>query len=103
MTGRLRNIITASDPAVRNESLDAFCRKATLSELLAECEDLESFRERSQNLYERVRALFFLYAIHRFHLPLKSGLNQRGLVPFKGYAHLLERRFQEAIEEFLAN
>jgi hypothetical protein len=103
MTGRLRNIITAQDPAVRNESLDAFCRKASLSELLAECDDLEAFRETSQNLYERVRALFFLYAIHRFHLPLKPGLNQRGLVPFKGYAHLLERRFQEAIEEFLAN
>ncbi|MGZ4972429.1 MAG: UTP--glucose-1-phosphate uridylyltransferase, partial [Limisphaerales bacterium] len=103
MTGRLRNIITASDPAVRNESLDAFCRKASLSELLAECDDLESFREHSENLYERVRALFFLYAIHRFHLPLKPGLNQRGLVPFKGYGHLLERRFEEAIEVFLAN
>ncbi len=103
MTGHLRNIITASDPAVRNQSLDAFCRRASLSELLGECDDLEAFREQSQNLYERVRALFFLYAIHRFHLPLKPGLNQRGLVPFKGYAHLLERRFQEAIEVFLAN
>jgi hypothetical protein len=103
MTGRLRNIITATDPAVRNQSLDAFCRSASLSELLAECDDLEAFRESSQNLYERVRALFFLYAIHRFHLPLKPGLNQRGLVPFKGYTHLLERRFAEAIEVFLAN
>jgi hypothetical protein len=103
MTGRLRNIITASDPAVRNQSLDAFCRSASLSELLAECEDLETFRDHSENLYERVRALFFLYAIHRFHLPLKQGISQRGLVPFKGYGHLLERRFEEALDVFLAN
>ena len=28
---------------------------------------------------ERVRALFFLYAIHRFHLPLREGVATRGL------------------------
>ena len=42
---------------------------ATLAELLAECAELERFRRRSDNLYERVRACFFLYAIYRFHLP----------------------------------
>ena len=89
MTGRLRHIITASDPATRNQSLDAFARGASLAELLAECDDLEQFRQRSENLYERVRALFFLYAIHRFHLPTKAGIKTRGLVPFKGYGHLL--------------
>ena len=72
MTGKLRHIITASEPDVRNQSLDAFCRSASLQELLRECEDLESFRRTSENLYERVRALFFLYAIHRFHLPTKA-------------------------------
>ena len=45
--------------------------KATLEELLAECEALDRFRRSSDNLYERVRALFFLYAIHRFHIPLR--------------------------------
>jgi hypothetical protein len=102
MTGRLRHIITTADPATRNQSLDAFARAASLDALLAECNDLESFRQRSENLYERVRALFFLYAIHRFHLPAKSGMKPRGLVPFKGYAHLLQRRFEEALEIFLA-
>ncbi len=102
MTGRLRHIITASDAAARNQSLDAFARAASLAELLAECEDLDTFRQRSENLYERVRALFFLYAIHRFHLPTKAGMKARGLVPFKGYAHLLQRRFEEALEVFLA-
>src|SRR4051812_15186517 len=102
MTGRLRQIITASDPATRDQSLDAFGRGASLAELLHECADLEAFRHRSENLYERVRALFFLYAIHRFHLPVKPGMKLRGLVPFKGYNHLLRRRFEEALEVFLA-
>src|SRR6185295_14391835 len=53
-------------------------------------------------LYERVRALFFLYAIHRFHLPARLPAASRGLVPFDGYNHLLARRFEEAIDVFLA-
>jgi hypothetical protein len=46
--------------------------------------------------------LFFLYAIHRFHLPFKPGVRQRGLIPFQGFKHLLHRRFAEAIEDFLS-
>jgi hypothetical protein len=101
MPGKLVQIITSPDPAVRNQSLDAFCQAAGLPELLAECTELETFRRRSENLYERVRALLFLYAIHRFHLPLKPGIGTRNLIPFHGYTHLLERRFEEAITVFL--
>ncbi|HAJ34537.1 MAG TPA: hypothetical protein DCL15_02420, partial [Chloroflexi bacterium] len=86
---QLIEIITAQAPDVRNRSLDAFCRAATLDELLAECAALDAFRRRSDNLYERVRALFFLYAIYRFHIPLKSGLTPGGLVAFDGYDNLL--------------
>ena len=98
---QLIRIITAADPEIRNRSLDAFCRQAALPELLAECETLDRFRRDSDNLYERVRALFFLYAIHRFHLPLKPGIGTKGLLPFDGYNNLLNRRFEEAIEIFL--
>ena len=101
MPGKLLQLITSPDPGVRNQSLDAFCRSATLAELLAECGELEAFRHRSENLYERVRALLFLYAIHRFHLPAKPGVRTRTLIPFGGYTHLLERRFEEAIATFL--
>ena len=97
----LTSIITATDAEARNQSLDAFCAKLPLAELLNECSELDRFRRQSENLYERVRALFFLYALHRFHLPLKAGIQTRGLVPFKGYEHLLQRRFEEAIEDFL--
>jgi len=46
----LRHIITSTDPEVRDRSLDAFCRAASLPELLAECADLETFRRASDNL-----------------------------------------------------
>ena len=101
-TMRLTEVITSSDPRVRNLSLDALCRDASLSELLDQCRDLDALRRRSDNLYERVRAAFFLYAIHRFHLPLRRELTSRGLVPFEGYNLLLQRRFEEAIDLFLA-
>jgi hypothetical protein len=98
---QLTAIITSADPEVRNRSLDAYCRAATLGTLLDECTALDALRRSSNNLYERVRAAFFLYAIHRFHLPLKAGMQTRGLVPYEGYRLLLLRRFEEAIEVFL--
>lgn len=100
MPSPLVSIITAADPETRNQSLDAFARAASLETLLAECEALEAFRHRSGNLYERVRACFFLYALHRFHLPAKPGCVGGGRIPFDGYTHLLERRFEEAVATF---
>ncbi len=99
---RLVDVITSADEQVRNLPLERFCRSASAAQLLAECEALDAFRRQSGNLYERVRATFFLYAIHRFHLPGKPGLPAAGSIPYAGYTHLLERRFEEAIEEFLA-
>ncbi len=97
----LWSIITATDPQVRDRSLDAFCHGATAEQLLAEVRELERLRQTSENLYERVRALFFLYAIHRFHLPVKSRIASRALIPFTGYEKLLRRRYEEAISVFL--
>ena len=95
-------IITATDDAIRNRSLDRFCQEASLATLQAEITALEQLRRRSDNLYERVRALFFLYAIYRFHLPAKSGVQTGGHIPDAGCNRLLQRRFEEAIEIFLA-
>jgi hypothetical protein len=101
MVNRLLEIITATDSELRNQSLDAVCASWTADELLKACEELELFRRRTDNLYERVRALFFLYAIHRFHLPGKLPATATGMIPFKGFEHLLQRRFEEALEQFL--
>ena len=104
----LLSIITAKDPRIRDTSLESACAGLGLEALLRECQELDVFRRRSENLYERVRALFFLYAIYRFHVPLKlnnlpssAQEGARSLIPFKGYDHLLQRRFEEAIDQFL--
>ena len=102
----LLSIISAVDPALRNQSLDKICSGLEVEQLLQECAALDAFRRRSENLYEKVRALFFLYAIYRFHIPAKlshaTRNTQHALIPFKGYEHLLRRRFEEAIDTFLA-
>jgi hypothetical protein len=103
----LIELIRSPDPAVRNQSLDGRCRGASVDTLLATCAELDRFRHQSDNLYERVRALFFLYAIHRFHLPNQLSRSPgapgpRAAIPFRGFEQLLNRRFEEAIESFLS-
>ena len=97
----LIEIITSEDDAVRNRSLDEVCEGASLDELIAHCVALESFWRQTDNLYHRVRALFFLFSIHRFQLPPHYGPEHSGNIPFGAYQHLLERRFSEAIDELL--
>jgi hypothetical protein len=99
---RLVAAITSDAPAIRNQSLDSLCAAAALEQLLSDCEALDQFRRSSDNLYERVRALFFLYAIHRFHMPLRTGASAHGLIPYSAYNNLLRRRFRESIDILLA-
>src|SRR5882762_8699994 len=99
---KLIGIITASEPSLRNQALDDICSRISAEDLLSECAALDRFRRESENLYERVRALFFLYSIHRFHLPSRPDLPAGGQIPFRGYEQLLHRRFEEAIEIFTA-
>ena len=104
----LIDLITSPEASVRNRPLEAWAASASLPELLEACAALDRFRRDAQNLYERVRALFFLSALHRFHLPprlAEPGLEESGptpgeagLIPFAGFEHLLHRRFEEAIE-----
>ena len=101
MSGELIELITSADPQIRNRPLESVCAAASTAELLEACAELEAFRRKSENLYERVRALFFLYAIHRFHLPGKIPAGTGGMIPFRGFQHLLDRRFEEALEHFL--
>lgn len=98
----LTDIITSGDPAVRNTPLAAACRALSYPDLLAERDALDRFRRASSNLYDRVRALFFLYAIDRFHLPARPELPASGRIPYAGVERLLARRFDEAIRLFRA-
>lgn len=97
----LAGLITAADPGERDRAIESICAGMDAPTLLAECETLERFRRQSGNLYERVRAQFFLAAIHRYRLPGLEGVAERGRIPFAGYEHLLGRRYEEAIRSFL--
>ncbi len=97
----LIEIIISDDDQTRNRSLESVCAGATVDQLLAHVEALDQFRRGADNLYHRVRALFFLAAIYRYHLPQRLDPTQSGLIPFSGYEHLLSRRFVEAIDTFL--
>lgn len=99
----LIEIIISEDPAVRDQSLFSYCEKCDREELLQHCEALEAFWKSTDNLYHRVRALFFLYAIHRFVLPMHTAEEHYGPIPYVAYQHLLSRRFNEAISAFIRN
>src|SRR5262249_26680602 len=92
---------------VRDRPLDHACAELSLNELLDECAHLDRFRRESQKLYQRGRCLFFLYAIYRFHMPLRlqataASTVASSLIAFHRYGHLFQRRFEEAIDQFLA-
>lgn len=98
----LLSIITSTESAIRNRSLDTECQGLSRDQLLNECDQLDAFRRHCDNLYERVRCLFFLYAVHRFHLPNQLIGRENGSIPFGGYEHMLNRRYPEAIDVFLS-
>lgn len=98
----LIEIIVSEDDSIRNQSLDSVCHGLSIQQLLTHAADLDRFRRKAENLYHRVRALFFLSAIYRYHLPHVLPANQSGHIPFVGYEHLLSRRFVEAIDSFLS-
>ena len=65
---KLLQVLTSEEPAVRDRSLESVCRELDIPALLEECRSLDAFRRDCENLYRRVRALFFLYSLHRFQL-----------------------------------
>ena len=97
----LIGVITASDPAHRatGRSMPSAATPRWKS-CWRSAQALDRFRRSSDNLYERVRALFFLYAIHRFHIPSRPsaggaradslrGLCQPAEAPLRGgHRHL---------------
>ena len=101
MSSNFINAIVSDDSEARDTALEFLCDGLTLTGLLEVCDELDGFRRKSENLYHRVRALFFLYAIHRFHLPPLMLGKPAGSIPFGGYENLLQRRFEEAIDEFI--
>lgn len=99
---RLIQIIESDDPKIRNQSLESYCRGLSLEQLLKSADELDVYRRAEENLYQRVRALFFLASLYRYQIPARLESQPAGLIPFQGFHHLLQRRFHEAIDEFIS-
>lgn len=89
--------ITTTDAKDRDRSFFELCAPLGAPELLRVADELESFRRSATNLYERVRATLYLYALHRFFTSDHPDFPATGPVPYAGFTDLLERRFEEAI------
>ena len=92
--------ITSTEPAIRDRSARSLVASAGLADKLAACEELEQFRQRSENHYERVRASLFLQAIYRFNILEEPSIRPAGLIPFGGFVDLMSRRYEQAITAF---
>ncbi|MBC2608234.1 UTP--glucose-1-phosphate uridylyltransferase [Pelagicoccus albus] len=93
--------INAEESSIRDRSLTELCEGLSIEELLREAKNLEAYRHRERSLYKRVRALFFLHAIHRFQLPARQGYPDQAKLSNEAHELALDRRFEEAIQELL--
>ncbi|MCC6154482.1 MAG: UTP--glucose-1-phosphate uridylyltransferase, partial [Candidatus Hydrogenedentes bacterium] len=99
---RFIETITSDKTALRERDFRELCAGLDSAALLRACDELEAFRQKSENLYERVRATLYLYAAHRFLLEVSDGVAETGTIPYGAVTDLHERRFEEAIAQFRA-
>ena len=114
------SLSSSSSSSLRDQSLTNVVGSLTTYSLLREADILDEYCRRSScpNLYHRVRALLFLHAIHRYHLPewrrllgsaatttmtTDTSTTQKAttFICPKGYAALLDRQFDVAVDYFL--
>ncbi|UOQ54898.1 hypothetical protein [Hymenobacter cellulosivorans] len=93
--------ITATEPEKRNRDFYALSRGLSARELLRSLRELDEFRKATPNLYDKVRAILFLYAGFRFFLQETPDVPAVGKIPYHGFEDLLSRRFEQAISTFL--
>ena len=93
--------ITATDAATRNRSFFEISQRLSAKEILLALRELDTFRKTTSNLYEKVRAILFLYAGYRFFLMEAKETPAVGKISYAGFEDLLARRFEHAIATFL--
>ncbi|WP_187261595.1 UTP--glucose-1-phosphate uridylyltransferase [Pontibacter beigongshangensis] len=93
--------ITSAEATIRNRSFFELSRGLSARELQRDLRELDVFRKTTPNLYDKVRAILFLYAGYRFFLMQASETPSVGKIAYAGFEHLLGRRFEKAISTFL--
>ncbi len=94
--------ITSADVSKRDRSFFEISRQLPTKQLLQLLRELDDFRKTTPNLYDKVRAIQFLYAGFRFFLSESKEIPQTGKIPYNGFEDLLARRFEQAIATFLS-
>ncbi|PRY14265.1 UTP--glucose-1-phosphate uridylyltransferase [Pontibacter ummariensis] len=94
--------ITSTDTSKRNRSFYEISRKLSPKELLQALRELDTFRKTTSNLYDKVRAILFLYAGFRFFLMEAKEVPATGKINYEGFEDLLARRFEHALTLFWA-
>ena len=92
--------ITSTDTAKRNRSFFDISSQLPAVELLKALRELDHFRKSTSNLYDKVRAILFLYAGYRFFLMEVKETPATGKIPYAGFEDLLGRRYEQAIAIF---
>lgn len=93
--------IVSKDEVIRNRTLEDLLDGKSLQDLLRVASGLETFRRKTTNLYHRVRAGFFAFAVYRFYLLDHPALPAFGRLPPAAARHTLSGRWEEAIRLLL--
>jgi hypothetical protein len=93
--------ITSTETAKRNRSFFDLSRNLPAKALFKALLELDGFRKSTSNLYDKVRAILFLYAGFRFFLQEDKDTPSAVKIPYAGFEDLLARRFEHGISTFL--
>jgi hypothetical protein len=104
--------LLATEAEAFDRPIEQLCGNRTPPELLQDCAALEAFWQATGNLYLRVRALAYLYYLHRFTLPALVEADAAAAqwppellapcpIPLAAHRALQSRNFAEAIELLL--
>ncbi len=101
MSNVLVETIVSEDEAVRHRSIDSLLHDKDRGQILKLAGELEAFRTSSDNLYHKVRASLFLFAIYRFHLMRDRKTPGQGKIPSDGVKAAFARDFEKSIAVYL--
>jgi hypothetical protein len=102
--------LLATEAESFDRPIESLCKARSLEALLQDCQALEAFWQATDNLYLRVRALGYLYYLHRFAIPehLEAAGDNAGYsglepcpIPLNAHRALQSRNFAEAIDLLL--
>ena len=93
--------ITSTETEKRDRSFFELSKNLSAKELFSALLELDGFRKSTPNLYDKVRAILFLYAGFRFFLQEDKSTPSAGKIPYAGFEDLLARRFEHGIATFL--